>query len=108
MVDDYLPSIHCVSSPLPLLSLASGFPDRGELTLYVSGHLGAVPCSLSFSPIPCSLSLYPLPSDMPSEIDPSTIGLTPHDLSKLSKKDLAKHLSTLQEMYVERGRKYGT
>ena len=43
---------------------------------------------------------------MSSEADPST--LTPQDLSKISKAALIKHFSTLQEMYVERGRKYGT
>ena len=45
---------------------------------------------------------------MSSGIDPSTLNLTPRELSKMSKKDLANHLSTLQEMYTERGRKYGT
>jgi len=42
---------------------------------------------------------------MPPDIDPSA--LTPHELSKMNKKDLARHISTLQEMYTVRGRKYG-
>jgi hypothetical protein len=45
---------------------------------------------------------------MSSNANPSPIGLTPQELSKLGKKDLAKHLTTLQGMYTERGRKYGT
>ena len=40
-----------------------------------------------------------------TEVDPSI--LTPHELSKLNKKDLTRYLSLLQEMYVERGKKYG-
>jgi hypothetical protein len=47
------------------------------------------------------------PSAMSSEVDPSTLSLTSHDLTKISKKDLVKHLSVLQGMYTERGRKYG-
>ena len=45
---------------------------------------------------------------MPSEINPSTISLTSHDLSKITKKDLATHLSALQGMYMEKCEKYGT
>ncbi|KAF9791034.1 hypothetical protein BJ322DRAFT_1104689 [Thelephora terrestris] len=43
---------------------------------------------------------------MSSNANPSPIGLTPQELSKLGKKDLAKHLTTLQGMYTEQGRKY--
>jgi len=67
--------------------------------LYITGHPG-----ISFplgSPSPSTFS-----SDMPpSEVDPST--LTPHKLSKMNKKDVIKYLGTLQEMFTERGKKYG-
>jgi hypothetical protein len=43
---------------------------------------------------------------MPTEVDPSTTDLTTLDLSKLNKKDLAKHLSALQVRHVELGKKY--
>lgn len=42
---------------------------------------------------------------MPPEVDPSS--LTPHEISKLSKKDLAQHLSALQDMFTEQREKYG-
>jgi len=41
-----------------------------------------------------------------TEVDLSV--LTPHELSKMNKKDIVKYLGTLQEMFVERGKKYGT
>jgi hypothetical protein len=47
------------------------------------------------------------PSAMSSEVNPSTLSLTSHDLTKISKKDLVKHLSALQGMYTECGKKYG-
>ena len=71
---------------------------RGQIVPLILSHRGA------FSP-PSSPSPPSFPSTMPAEINPSTF--TPQELSKLSKKDLAKHLSTLQDMYTERGRKYG-
>lgn len=40
-----------------------------------------------------------------TEVDPSA--LTPHELSKMNKKDVVKYLGVLQEMFAERGKKYG-
>jgi hypothetical protein len=42
---------------------------------------------------------------MSSEIDP--FSLTPSEVNKISKKDLAKHLTTLQGMHKNLGKKYG-
>jgi hypothetical protein len=41
-----------------------------------------------------------------AEVNLST--LTPHELSKMNKKDLIKHFGDLQVMFEDRGRKYGT
>ena len=70
--------------------------------MFALSHSPHLSPQLLSSPLPA-----PPPSEMSSAVDPSTIGLTPHDLSKLSKKDLAKHMAALQVMYTERGRKYG-
>ena len=50
-----------------------------------------------------SISLFH--SAMPSEIDPST--LSAGEVSRMTKKDVAKHLAALQHMFAERGKKYG-
>jgi hypothetical protein len=44
---------------------------------------------------------------MPSETDPSAITITPTEVNKMSKKDLAKYLRNLQDTHVELGKKYG-
>jgi hypothetical protein len=67
---------------------------------YIPGRLGAAPSLLSPSP-------HSFPSDMPTNVDPATICVSPNDLSKLTKKELAQHLSSLQGMYAERDEKYG-
>ena len=43
-----------------------------------------------------------------NDVDPSTLELDDRALSKISRKELAKHLSVLQDMYARRGKKYGT
>jgi hypothetical protein len=93
-------------SVFPEFGICNGFGTfrigaGANLCVYILGCLGA---TLS----PDSLSPHSIPSAMPSEVDPSTLDLAPHDLNKISKKDLAKHLSSLQVMYAERGKKYGT
>ena len=45
---------------------------------------------------------------MPPEIDPSSVTLAPQDLAKLSKKELAKCVSGLQEINKKQARKYST
>ena len=74
---------------------------RGWLiSIYISVRQGLFSSLLSRSPL---ISLT-----MPTDIDPSTLNLTPHELSKMSKKELANHLANLQGMYDIRTKKYGT
>ena len=55
-----------------------------------------------------ALSLTSFSSEMSSEpVDPSTLDLDDNNLNKITKRDLARHLLILQEMYEDRGKKYG-
>ena len=76
-----------------------GIIRTGGRGVYILGCLGVSRSSLFPSP-------HSFPSDMPPKIDPSSVALTSQDLTKLSKKELAKRIFTLQEINKKQGRKY--
>jgi len=68
---------------------------------YILIHLGVSPPHDLLFPLTLPLAMSP------KDVDPSTLDLDERSLSKLPKKVLIEHLSTLQEMYETRGKKYG-
>ena len=93
----------CIHAHLPFVV------DIGELSKHVDSGLSAQEAEGYIFGSPRGKSLFALsfshlfPFDMPPKIDPSSIILTPQDLAKLSKKELAKHVSILQEIEQKAG-----